>query len=127
MTFWTSTKKGGHGLSRCDYSHPRSFRWRIERDLAFPITVKDTSRHTVGWNFRGGNIIMIHQDDVKACYDRIIRSHAIFNSRKFGIPDNICRLYSITHDKMVFKLRINNGIFKGDYRSSNNQKLHGVG
>ena len=32
-----------------------------------------------------------------------------------------------THDKMDFKLRINNGISKGDYRSSKNQKLHGVG
>jgi len=32
-----------------------------------------------------------------------------------------------THDKMGFKLRINNGISKGDYRSSKNQKLHGVG
>ena len=64
--------------------------------------------------------LCIHQDDAKACYDRIIRSHAILNSRKFGIPDNICRLYSITHDRMVFKLRINNGISKGDYRSNKN-------
>ena len=71
--------------------------------------------------------LCIHQDDAKACYDQIIRSHAILNSRKFGIPDNICRLYSITHDKMVFKLRINNGIFKGEYRSNKNKKLHGAG
>ena len=71
--------------------------------------------------------LCIHQDDAKACYDRIIRSHAILNSRKFGIPNNICRLYSITYDKMVFKLIINNGISKGDNRSSKTQKLHGAG
>ena len=71
--------------------------------------------------------LCIHQDDAKACYDRIIRSHAILNSRKFGIPNNICRLYSITNDKMVFKLIINNGISKGDNRSSKTQKLHGAG
>ena len=45
--------------------------------------------------------LCIHQDDAKACYDRIIRSHAILNSRKFGIPDNICRLYSILMTKWV--------------------------
>ena len=31
----------------------------------------------------------IHQDDAKTCYNRIIRSHTIFNSRKSGIFDNI--------------------------------------
>ena len=32
--------------------------------------------------------LWIHQDDVMGCYDRIIRTHAILNSRKFGIHDN---------------------------------------
>ena len=58
-------------------------------------------------------LLCIHQDDAKTCYDRIIRSHIIVNNRKFGIPNNIYRLYSITHDKILFKLIINNRIFKG--------------
>ena len=57
--------------------------------------------------------LCFHQDDAKTCYDRIIRSHIILNNRKFGIPNNIYRLYSITHDKILFKLIINNRIFKG--------------
>ena len=33
--------------------------------------------------------LCIHQDDAMECYDRIIRTHATINSRKFCIPDNI--------------------------------------
>ena len=47
--------------------------------------------------------LCIHQDDAMGCYDRIIRSHAILNSRKFGIPNNIFKMYSIAHDMMQFK------------------------
>ena len=41
-----------------------------------------------------------HQDGAMGCYGRIIRSHTILNSRKFGIPDNTCKVYSIAHDIM---------------------------
>ena len=33
--------------------------------------------------------LCIHQYDTMGCYDRIIRTHATINSRKFCIPDNI--------------------------------------
>ena len=55
--------------------------------------------------------LCIRYDDIMGCYDRIIRSHAILNSRKFGIPDNIYKLYSVTDDKTVLKLQLN-GISK---------------
>ena len=42
----------------------------------------------------------IHQDNVMGCYDRIIQSHAILNSHTYGIPNNICKVYSIAHDLM---------------------------
>ena len=61
--------------------------------------------------------LCIHHDDAMDCYGRIIRSHVILNSRKFGIPDNICKRYSVTHDKMVFKLQLN-GISQQDYSST---------
>ena len=63
--------------------------------------------------------LCIHQDDAMGCYDRIIRSHAIFNSRKFGILDNICKVYSIAHNLMKFRTQINNSISKKSYSSTN--------
>ena len=71
--------------------------------------------------------LCIHQDDAMGCYDRIIRSHAILNSRKFGIPDNICKVYSIAHDLMQFKNQINNSVSKTSYSSTDNLKYHGAG
>ena len=71
--------------------------------------------------------LCIHQDDTMGCYDRIIRIHAILNSRKFGIPNNICKVYSIAHDMMQFKTQINNSISKTSYSSSANLIYHGAG
>ena len=52
--------------------------------------------------------LCIHQDDAMGYYGMIIRNHAILNSRKFGIPDNICKVYSIAHNLMQFRTQINN-------------------
>ena len=71
--------------------------------------------------------LCIHQDDAMGCYDRIIRSHAILNSRKFGIPDNICKVYSIAYNLMQSKTQINNSVSKTSYSSTNKLKCHGVG
>ena len=60
------------------------------------------------------------------CYDRIIRSHAILNSRKFGIPNKICKVYSITHDLMHFKTQINNNISMTSYSSTAELICHGA-
>ena len=60
------------------------------------------------------------------CNDRIIRSHAILNSRKFGILDNMCKVYSIAHNLMQFKTQINNSVSKTSYSSTNKLKRHGV-
>ena len=71
--------------------------------------------------------LCIHQDDAMGCYDRIIRSHAILNSRKFGIPNNICKVYSIAHGMMEFKTQINNSISKTSYSSTATLICHGAG
>ena len=71
--------------------------------------------------------LCIHQDDAMGCYDRIIRSHAILDSRKFGIPNNICKVYSIAHDMMQFKTQINNSISKTSYSSTTKLICHGAG
>ena len=62
--------------------------------------------------------LCLHQDNAMGCYDRIIRSHAILSSRKFGIPDNICKVYSIAYDLMHFKPQINNNISMTSYSST---------
>ena len=61
------------------------------------------------------------------CYDRIIRSHTILNSRKFGILNNICKGCSIAHDMMQFKTQINNNISKTSYSSSTELIYYGAG
>ena len=43
-------------------------------------------------------------------YDRIFHNHAISNIRKCDIPDNVCKVHSITHDKMKFRNRIGNKV-----------------
>ena len=72
-------------------------------------------------------LLCIHQDDAMRCYDRIIRSYAILNSRKFGIPDSICKVYSIAHNLMKYRTQINNSIPKKSYSSKDKLKCHGAG
>ena len=70
--------------------------------------------------------LCIHHNQTIDCYDCIIKSHAFLNSRKFEISDNICKLYSATHNKMVFKLELN-GISQQAYSSTSQTILHGIG
>ena len=60
----------------------------------------------------------IHQDDAKGCYDRIIRNHANLNNKKVLIPDNVCKIYYDTHDKMEFKTQLYHAISKKIYLTS---------
>ena len=71
--------------------------------------------------------LYIHQDDSMGCYDRIIRTHATINSQRFGIPDNICKLYQIAHDRMEFKNQIKNNTSQITYKSTKQLPMHGQG
>ena len=72
-----------------------------------------------------------HQDDTMGCYDKIIRNHAILNSRKYNIPDNVYIVHSIVNDKMKFRNRIGNKISDIIYTSTNTSttelELHEAG
>ena len=61
------------------------------------------------------------------CYDRIIRNHAILNSRKYNIPDNVCKVHPIAHDKMKFRNRIGNKISDIIYTSTTELELYWAG
>ena len=71
--------------------------------------------------------LCIHQDDAMIWYDRITRSHVIINSRKFRIPDNACKVYSIVYNLLKFRTQINNIISKKSYSSIKTLTCHGVG
>ena len=58
---------------------------------------------------------------------KIIRCHAILNSRKLRIPDKVCKLHSIARDLIQFRTQINNSISKQIYSSSKELIFHGVG
>ena len=70
--------------------------------------------------------ICTHQDDTMGCYNRIIRTHTILNSRKFEIPDNIWKLHLKVHEKMNFRNQINNNTSKITYDSTKNLTIHGT-
>ena len=68
-----------------------------------------------------------HQDDAMGCYDRIIYNHAVFNNRKYDIPDNVRKVHSIGHNKSKFRNIIGNNISNITYTSTEELELHGVG
>lgn len=69
----------------------------------------------------------IHQNNAKEWYDRIIRNYANLNNKKFLIPDNVCKLYSTTQDKMEFKTQCHNVVSKKIYSITKDFLLHEAG
>ena len=45
----------------------------------------------------------IHQDDTTACFDRIVMNHEILNSRKYLIPNNVCKVNYERQHHMTYK------------------------
>ena len=72
-------------------------------------------------------ILCIHKDDAKRCYDRIIREHSTLSNMKFLIPNNICKVHSIAHNKMKFKTQINNNTSSIEYTNTEDLPIHGIG
>ena len=71
--------------------------------------------------------LCIHQDHAMGCYDRIIRSHTILNSHKPVISNIICKINSIVHDLIQFRIQINNNISKTTYSNTAKLICHGAG
>ena len=67
------------------------------------------------------------QHDAKACFDRIINSHAMLNSRKFEVPDKICQMQSTTLRNTEYRVQIALGTSTQYYKHSATDPIHGNG
>ena len=70
--------------------------------------------------------LCIHQDDIKGCYELIIRQHAIFNSRPFNILDNVGWFHSYTHNYLQFQNQLYTFLSIWIYTNTDKFQLHGV-
>ena len=70
--------------------------------------------------------LCIYQDDTIGCYDRIIHSYVILNSRAFRIEDNVYKCHCNVHNKMQFKTQMKYFISNNAYQSSQELSLNGV-
>ena len=113
------------------------------------FTKNDEATHTLGenaWGCRPGcsadNVAMIDefvtevnrltfinlfklQHDSKACFDRIINSHAMLTSRKFEVPDKIRKIYSATLRNTKYRVQTALGVSKQFYTHSEFEPIHG--
>ena len=67
------------------------------------------------------------QHDATTCFDRIINSHAMLNSRKFEVPDKICKVYSATLQNTEYRVQTALDISKQSYSHSELYAIHGNG
>ena len=67
------------------------------------------------------------QNDAKACFDRILDSHAMLHSRKFEVPDKICKIYSTILRNTKWRVHTTLGTFQNHYEHSTTTPIHGTG
>ena len=54
--------------------------------------------------------LVILQNDAKACFDRIINNHSTLHSRRFEIPDKVCKIHSTTLRNIKYRVQTALGI-----------------
>ena len=67
------------------------------------------------------------QHDTKACFDQIINSHAMLNSRKFEGPDKISQMYSTTLHNIEYRVQTVLDTSTNHYKHSELYHIHGNG
>ena len=65
------------------------------------------------------------QHDAKACFDRIISSHAMLISQKFDVPDKICQIHSATFRNTEYRVQRALGTSTNHYKHSELDPIHG--
>ena len=71
--------------------------------------------------------LVILQNDAKACFDRIINNHSTLHSRKFEIPDKVCKLHSTTLRNIQYRVQTALGIASCHYQNTLKAPAHGSG
>ncbi len=72
------------------------------------------------------NHVTFH-NDATSCYDRIIIALANLVARRFGLPEEICRLHGVTLEQMRYHISTEFGISKESYKHLNEPPVYGTG
>ena len=67
------------------------------------------------------------QNDAIGCFDRMIPSHSMLNSRKFGVPDQVCTLHARTLENTKYFIKPALGTSTKSYQSTKDSKIYGQG
>ena len=71
--------------------------------------------------------LVILQNDAKACFDRIINNHSTLHSRRFEIPDKVCKIHSTTLRHIQYCVQTTLGIAYCHYQTTPQAPAHGSG
>ena len=67
------------------------------------------------------------QNDAIGCFDRMIPSYFILNSRKFDVPDQVCTLHARTLNNTKYYIKTALGTSTKSYQSTEESKIYGQG
>ena len=68
-----------------------------------------------------------YQNDVAACYDRIIPQHVMIYNRKFNVPKNVCKLVATTLNKIKYHVQTTVHTSPNYYTSTKDMQLYESG
>ena len=71
--------------------------------------------------------LVILQNDTKSCFDHIINNHSTLHSRKFEIPDKVCKIHSTTLSNIQYRVHTALGISSCHYQKTPKVPAHGSG
>ena len=67
------------------------------------------------------------QNDAIWCFDRMIPIHFMLNSRKFGVPDQVCTLHARTLNNTKYYIKTALGTYTKSYQSIEESKIYDQG
>ena len=59
------------------------------------------------------------------CFDRMIPSHSMLNSLKFGVPDQVCTLHARNLNNIKYYIKTALGTSTKSYQSTEESKIYG--
>ena len=71
--------------------------------------------------------LVIFQNDAKSYFDRIVNNNSTLHSRRFEIPDQFCKINSITLLNIKYRFKTALGIASCHYQNTPQAPAHGSG